>query len=286
MLKFAELARDALSGLRPALAMLDSAAPGALQRVKVAAQLAAKVSDPVAKMAAGQFIRRRATEESPRSLRSLSGNRGYRSDEVAFKGDFFDPYVGKVYRDGVTEVFAMGVDSFSNPETLARRAQQDPQTLEFVAGFVQSPIDPMAATHAALRGILLEMEEQATDVVGATLQATLAALAATVELTPDTDSGWMAGYYFGRDTAQIGRFEDSGFYVLKGKVRNPKTSRMGSGFTLVSDAQRTGRIQIVAQVAGSDAMVLQAMYALYKKNGVMPSYYRMDNLDYLKENGA
>lgn len=147
-------------------------------------------ADPVAKMAAGRFIRRRSTDGKTHSLRSLSGNNGYRSDEIALKGDFFSPYVGKVYQDGVTEVFSMGVESFSNPELLARRAAVDPQTLEFIAGFVKAEMDPLARAHMNLREIVREMQEEATEATEESAASHIKGMAATVDLVPDTDTQW------------------------------------------------------------------------------------------------
>lgn len=241
-------------------------------------------ADPLAKMAAGRFIRRRSVDGQHYSLRSLSGNKGYRSDEVALKGDFFSPYVGKIYRDGTTEVFSMGVESFSDPETLARRAAQDPQTLEFVAGFVRAPMDPLAQAHSALREIMREMQEEATQATGNALDDMLKALADTVELTPDTDTAWIVGQGGYRVESygwtQLGRFEESGYYVMAGKVRNHQTKRKCSGLVLVK-MESHGRMGW-REVPGTDQTTIKAMYAIYKKSGTMPALYQMESMDYLK----
>lgn len=239
-------------------------------------------ADPVAKLSAGQFIRRRSVDGTSHSLRSLTKNPGYRSDEVAFKGDFFSPYVGKIYRDGVTEVFSMGVESFSNPEMLARRAADDPQTLEFVAGFVKAPVSPLAKAHMSLREIVREMQDDVTDAVAESKTSLIQALAATVKLTPDTDTQWLGG----RDWElskwkQIGRFEESGYYLLAGKVRNWQTKRQTNGFVLAN--LKNGWVHRT-EITGTDQDTVKAMFAIYRESGIMPSIYSMDDGEFLRKN--
>nr|WP_319566293.1 hypothetical protein [uncultured Rhodoferax sp.] len=242
-------------------------------------------ADPVAKMAAGRYIRRRSIDGDQKySLRSLSGQNGYRADEAAFKGNFFHPYVGKVYSDGVTEVFSMGIESFSDPETLARRAAVDPQTLEFIAGFLKSQNDPLAKAHATLREIVREMQDEATEATEESSGAYLKLLADSVELTPDTDTSWQGtGEWQLAKFKQIGRFEESGYYLLSGKVQSDTSRRMVNGLVL---ARLNGAWVEQTKFPGADHDVIKAMYALYRKNGIMPPYYNMNNNDYLRKNSA
>jgi hypothetical protein len=237
-------------------------------------------SDPVAKMAAGRYIRRRSVDGKQYSLRSLSGNTSYRRDEVAFNGNFFSPYVGKVYGDGVTEVFAMGVESFSDAEMLARRAVQDPQTLEFIAGYVKKPMDPLAKAHMTLRNIVTEMQEDVAEATGNDLEGRIKGLAETVELVPDTDTTWQNGDWRLSRFKQLGQFDQSGYYVLSGKVRNPTTRRVCNGL-LLARRNSSGWME-TTEIAGTDQSVLRAMFALYRKNGVMPNYYSMTMADYVQ----
>lgn len=44
-----------------------------------------------------------------KSLRELTQNKGFDSDEMAYMDGFFDPYVGKHYGHGTTEVISMGL---------------------------------------------------------------------------------------------------------------------------------------------------------------------------------
>lgn len=236
-------------------------------------------ADPVAKMAAGQFIRRRSVDGKTHSLRSLTGNTGYRPNEIALKGDFFSPYIGKIYADGVTEVFSMGIESFSDPEMLARRAIQDPKTLEFVAGFVKAPVDPLAKAHMALREIVTAMQGDVTQATAGLVNNKIEMLSGSVELTPDTDTTWQQGDWRLSKWTQLGRFEESGYYLLTGKVRG-LTKRLCNGLVL---ARREGSGWLsTTEMPGTDQSTVKAMYALYRKNGVMPNYYSMNNADYIQ----
>lgn len=70
------------------------------------------------------------------SLASLTGNSGYKRDEVAYKDSFIDPYVGKYYRDRITEVFSMGMQYFNSPESMAVLAEKDPDHFNLMLGYM------------------------------------------------------------------------------------------------------------------------------------------------------
>lgn len=239
-------------------------------------------ADPVAKMAAGRFIRRRSVDGKKYSLRSLSGNSGYRKDEAAFNGNFFSPYVGKVYADGVTEVFSMGVESFSNAETLARRAVDDPQTLEFIAGFVKAPLDPLAKAHMTLREITATMQTDLNEAIEGDLDSLLKGLADTVEITPDTDTSWVGqnDWQLSR-FKQIGRFGDSGYYLLAGKVTAITSRRKMNGLVLAR-VTSSGWVER-SEIPGTDQTVIKAMVAIYQKTGAIPNYYLMNDINYIRK---
>jgi hypothetical protein len=242
-------------------------------------------ADPVAKMAAGQFIRRRSVDGKSYKLRALANNPAYRSDEVAFKGDFFSPYIGKIYSDGVTEVFAMGVESFSDPETLARRAANDPQTLAFIAGYLKSEIDPLVQAQQGLNSIMLAMKGEARAALENSIGSMQKALADTVQLTPDSDTSWIMDSfkYSLSEYKQIGRFGDSKFYLFSGKVRDIYTKRKCNGLVLAyTDGRWLSRIEI----PGIDQTIVKAMYALYLKNGTLPQFHMMNDTAYLTRMSA
>jgi hypothetical protein len=73
-------------------------------------------NDPVAKAASNGFIISRRESDTIHKLKDLAPLCSYDEHEVAYKDSFVDPYVGKVYVDGVTEVFSMGVERLCNPK--------------------------------------------------------------------------------------------------------------------------------------------------------------------------
>ncbi len=77
-------------------------------------------------------------EKGTKTLKSITNNPAYRSDEVAYTDDFFDPYVGKVYRNNCTEVLSMGTQMFSSPQDATFLASRDPQMFNMMLGFMLS----------------------------------------------------------------------------------------------------------------------------------------------------
>ena len=74
-----------------------------------------------------------------RKLRNITKNPGYKSDEVAYVGDYFDPYVGKVYpRNNSTEVMSMGLQMFSSPESIVDLRTKAPEMFNMMVGFMAS----------------------------------------------------------------------------------------------------------------------------------------------------
>jgi hypothetical protein len=69
----------------------------------------------------------------------LMTNGNYRSDEVALPDKFIDPYVGKVYKRGGTEVVSMGVENFFNPRAMLTLASTDPDHFAYTVGVLQTP---------------------------------------------------------------------------------------------------------------------------------------------------
>ena len=86
--------------------------------------------DKASQRACHQFIRHRATGPA-KPLRELA-HAGYGSNEVAFPDSFIDPYVGKVYEGGSSEVFSMGFQAFASPKLLAELAATDPEHFKLV----------------------------------------------------------------------------------------------------------------------------------------------------------
>jgi hypothetical protein len=84
------------------------------------------------------FLNKRRESDTKFSLKSLTGNFGYRSDEIAYKDTWFDPYVGKYYRHDTTEVYSMGMQMLSSPELLLSLHEKDPEHLSMMLGLCAS----------------------------------------------------------------------------------------------------------------------------------------------------
>jgi hypothetical protein len=98
-------------------------------------------NQPVVKAANNRFIdKKTGGRQKMASLRSLTGNRGYKSNEKAFVDHFFDPYVGKYYPGGITEVGSMGFQMFADPKKMAMLYDQDPEMFQYILGVVRSPM--------------------------------------------------------------------------------------------------------------------------------------------------
>lgn len=237
-------------------------------------------ADPVAKTASWRYIRRRSADGKVYSLRSLSGNSGYRPNEVAFQGNFFNPYVGKVYRDGVTEVFSMGVETFSDPVLLAKRAVDDPQTLEFIAGYLSQPLDELGTAHMRLREILREAEDDAAQALESVAGDLVAQIAARLPLNPSEDRDWLGQQdWMYRDDKVLGYFNlPSGarWWVLSSKVMSYGSRRKVAGFRVLQPSDGGGISR--ASFPSKDLDLLKVAMLKYDKEGYFPG-----DLDRLKE---
>lgn len=92
---------------------------------------------------ANEFLNRRTKRQSGgevRTLRSLTGNKGYRENEVAWPDDFIDPYVGKAYRSGITEVLSIGMQHFVSAGEAISLYEQDPEMFRLMVGVMRSPM--------------------------------------------------------------------------------------------------------------------------------------------------
>lgn len=95
---------------------------------------------------ANEFLNRRTKRQAGgeiRPLRSLTGNKSYRSDEFAWPDDFIDPYVGKAYRSGITEVLSMGMQHFVSAGETVSLYEKDPEMFRLMVGVLRSPMGEM-----------------------------------------------------------------------------------------------------------------------------------------------
>lgn len=169
-----------------------------------------------------------------RSLRSITKNSGYRSDEVAYTDDFFDAYIGKVYRYKATEVLSMGAQMFANPTDAAFLAGRDPQMFNMMLGFMLSkPTDRELAKKE-------KIQEVATDTM--TEKDRLEKFYQTLTKKAKDDSFWegrgslisrlegygrgkgsgktMILYYYPGDPQGPGAYAQSNFFKSRQAARN------------------------------------------------------------------
>lgn len=76
------------------------------------------------------FLARRTAGEESRKLRDLTGIRAYGPGEMAKRDKFLDPYMGKIYPHGATEIVSMGMEwMWVDPAAFAAR---DPDYFTFI----------------------------------------------------------------------------------------------------------------------------------------------------------
>lgn len=237
-------------------------------------------ADPLAGQVASQFIRTRAISQQTKSLRAITKNPGYNASEIALEDHFFDPYIGKVYGGSITEVFSMGIESFSDPKLLAQRVAVDHGTFEFVAGFLKTEQTPMGKAIKGLADILQDnargaMEDSADSLKSLAKQA---AKRVTVDATTPNpiDRGHAFAYYIDALKATyVGSFGDDWFlYSAPVKARK---GRRQSGFLIVRLQTRIGPMGEVEPRASfthysiftKDISEVKAIYAYYRATGEM-----------------
>ena len=229
-------------------------------------------ADPAAKMVAGQMIRRRAKSSAPAKLRRITGNQTYGTKEVALENGFFSPYIGKLYNDACTEVFSMGLETFSNPVLLAHRMHKDPQTLAMVAGYVSRPVSELEKQMVALQGLLVQMGEEGEASVESQKSAVIEALAARAAIKK-TDIPEYPEQKTSNLEKLVGHIPSTGHWVFTGKVRNSITGRAKAGHYLV----KPGGFWSFG-VADRDLRIISAAAYLHSR-GIEARDWHFDNLD-------
>lgn len=205
-------------------------------------------NDAIAKGAANGYLEKRRTSEKLHSLKSLTGNSGYRSSEKAYTDSFIDPYIGKYYRDGATEVFSMGVQYLAYPYSAALFYSKDPELFAMVSGYLTSPATPALQAKLHLHGGAVVGRIEEKKVEAKTYEASVEKLAASVQIVKD---GWYDGLsengraflitrmgYDMKNNAKplvyVGSF--AGYRVFSGVVLNGNTKRHSAGYMVVDNA--------------------------------------------------
>lgn len=94
-------------------------------------------SDPRIAEAAREWRDRRATG-SERSLNDITGSIAYSQIETAMPGKYIDPYVGKIYPGGNTEVVSMGIENFHSDSGMIALWKVDPDHFKFIVGLLSA----------------------------------------------------------------------------------------------------------------------------------------------------
>lgn len=206
--------------------------------------------DAIARAAAGGFLVKRRKSPGVARLRNLTGNRGYRTSEVAHVDEFLSHYIGKVYSNQVTEVFAMGVQYLSNPQDAAVLAARDPEMFALISGYLTSEMSPAAKALAnintaagdAREAKVIEQQDKEAQ-MQAKFEAALAMLAGKVDLVrgswwDDLPEDGTASFRIARagmmkPVKYIGG--SGGFHVFEGTFRNENTRRAAKGHLVVQD---------------------------------------------------
>ncbi len=240
-------------------------------------------ADPVAAMAARLFIRLRSVDGKTYSLRSLTKHKGYGAGEIAFKNGFFHPYVGKVYRWGHTEVFSMGIESFSDPYLLATRIAEDPETFEFVTGYLRSPKSALQRLHLAMRQSMRESGEEAKadgeQAAKASIQSSVAKIAGFTESAElpaitDPEMRGVVTRVYGRPVGYFGHGADAGAYylLLLGRGRHPLTGRMGKAYRFVRMTEGKRFSHARTAIPASEPEIARLFLWYWRQHGIEPQY--------------
>lgn len=75
--------------------------------------------------AAHAVLSRRAQGSPAEPLSNLIPNTSYTQSQVGYRGGFADPYIGRHYADGYTEVLSMGLEHLATPRRAAELFKQD-----------------------------------------------------------------------------------------------------------------------------------------------------------------
>jgi hypothetical protein len=242
-------------------------------------------NDPIAKAASNGFLLKRRESDKTYRLKELTGNGGYDRREIAYKDSFTDPYVGKVYTDGVTEVFSMGVQYLSTPKDAAIFAGKDPEMFALITGYLTSPLTPAMDAklhmHRGAIGALQEKRQGEADMYDKAVEL----MAGKVEIakdnwysTLDKDSRFydlLLAYVLSKEKKSNPEYIGSAgeFKVFSGVFRNRQSKRYGKGFLIVknepSEQGVTGGWSIPEyETVNGDLDQAKLMIALAGLNGV------------------
>lgn len=229
--------------------------------------------DALCYAAANGFLLKRRVDDKVYSLRELTGNKGYRADEVAYKDSFINPYVGKHYRDGYTEVFSMGMENLCSPETAYRFAAKDPEHFALITGYIQSKMTPAQSAKIGMHQDGRTQQKQQNKSDEAVYSEIIAKMATRARITPD---GWFDSFdeewkdrfrrmvlaKYKPDDVYIGSF--GSLRVFQGIFLNMITGRKSKGYRVYQDL-REGQVHANAEwrasIHGDKELLLAFLFA-------------------------
>lgn len=236
-----------------------------------------------------QWIRGRATGGAY-SMRAQFGG-GYRADEKALPGPFADPYVGKLYSDGMTEVVSMGLEYLSDPHYLGKALAKDPEHVQLVLGLLSRPPNEIERASQSLRDMVLSAASKSAEAKESSAAEWVSKLATLVKVVTTAETMYdIRGITHGMTSHQResmtveGVIEWSGpkalnysppaLYLCKGTVRRGNgSSRLVKGYALIND-----RSYFPVQLPGATLEQAQAAAAMLL-NGITD--ITMSGLQYL-----
>lgn len=201
-------------------------------------------ADEIAKAASNGFLVKRRRSPKVKLLSQLTGNRGYAGNEVAYEDDFLNPYIGKVYRDGVTEVFSMGLEHLATPGAAALFAAKDPEMFAMVTGYLSQEITPAMKALLSVSTGATTARQDAASTLEDQFTATVKALAADVPLEVNPEYEPKPGFRYsftiethfkkGSKPSYVGSYGD--YHVYQGIIRGQATRRWSKGYLVLQEA--------------------------------------------------
>jgi hypothetical protein len=238
-------------------------------------------NDPLAQAAAQGFLLARRESDKLYRLRDLTGSDFYAPKEVAWKDSFTDPYVGRVYPHGTTEVFSMGLQYLSDPVKAAWFAGKDPEMFDLVTGYLQTPTSPAMRAKLDMHKDAIGEKADEAAAKEAEYRAALAWLADRVTITHDNwfnevDRSTYAfdlfkSYTLNKEKTRAPAYVGSSgeFKVFSGAYAKLGTRRYSKGWQVVQYDPQSDRIPDSTVVHG-DMETVRAVIAIAKINGTGP----------------
>lgn len=203
-------------------------------------------ADATASAAANGYLVKRRHSTIRSSLRSITGNPNFDPSEGAYVDDFLNPYMGKFYPGGETEVFSMGVQYLADPEAAAVMVAKDPELFALITGYLTQDATPAMQAVLSLQRDTADSSKTAAAATESAFKDAIDRLAAKAPLVA-TD--WFDTLdHSGRAWAAImrvikrgsvptyvgsGQGDYAGYHVLTATLRDENTRRQARGHLVV-----------------------------------------------------